>query len=144
MTAPDTSLTMPVMTWGKAVEGTRTATTHTRAIFASARISHLPSRSRFADGTGKAITACKRALATCQGTFARSLSLFLSRRRFSESCRVYGHVRLDFVQLRGIAAVEPRELVLEGELDAADLAIVVVVDLRGHAADRGGSVPDQA
>src|SRR5262249_39449774 len=42
------------------------------------------------------------------------------------------------------STVEPGELVLERKLDAADVAVVVVVDLCRHAADWGRPVPHQA
>src|SRR5262249_2083684 len=42
-TAPDVSLTVPVISWPNTAEGASTATAHTITIFASARISHPPS-----------------------------------------------------------------------------------------------------
>ena len=56
----------------------------------------------------------------------------------SESRRVDRDVRLDVGQLRRVAPVQPRELVLERELDPIDVAVVGVVDLRRHAADWRG------
>src|SRR4051812_32833045 len=60
----------------------------------------------------------------------------LFRRWPTEPRRVDGDVRVDLAQLRRVTAVEPRELVLEWKLDAANVAIVAVVDLRRHPADR--------
>src|SRR6516225_1971594 len=54
------------------------------------------------------------------------------------------HVCLYFLQLSCIAAVQPGELVLERELDAADVAVVGVVDLRGDTANWGRSVANHS
>src|SRR5262245_24910607 len=64
--------------------------------------------------------------------------------RLSELRRVNRNVRFDLLQLCRISPVEPGELILKREFDAADIAIVGVIDLRGHAAGRRRTVANQS
>src|SRR5262245_61668676 len=71
-------------------------------------------------------------------------SLRLFRSWSAEFCRVDRDICLNLAEFRRVSTVEPGELVFEGELDASDIAVVGVVDLRRHAANRGWPVADQA
>src|SRR3954469_2028664 len=64
----------------------------------------------------------------------------LSERRFAKSRRVDRHVQLHVGELEIVAAVEPGERPAERELDSADVAVLGVVDLCRHAADRRSAV----
>src|SRR5215467_12409504 len=71
---------------------------------------------------------------------ARAERLRLSDIWFAELRGVDRHVQLDVAELEVVAAVEPGERPAERKLDPADVAVVRVVDLRRHAADRRAAV----
>src|SRR5260370_39538257 len=55
-----------------------------------------------------------------------------------------GNVCLYFLQLSGVSAVQPGEFAFKRELNAADVPVIGVVDLRRHAADGRPSRADRA
>src|SRR5579862_2698313 len=73
-----------------------------------------------------------------------SQALLLQRGRLGEFLFVYGDVRFDVVQDDGIAAVEPGVSDAERQLEAVDVFVIAVVDLRGYAPNRTGAVAEFA
>src|SRR3954470_20153350 len=108
----------------------------------------LPSRRTFHPGVCAAIGTVTSAISATSNARRSITTLLLIRRsherRFAELRLVDGHVELHILERERVAAVEPGERPLVGELHAVDLAIVLVVDLRRHLADLRRRVADRA